>query len=286
MSTFWQEVEEKRVEIVFALLFGIGGFFAGQSLQQFENKTLVQAKDSIDTKLKEFEVKVNKSLESINSEVKTEIEKNNKFQQSLVEQQINNANRNAQAAIVLRQGEKLVTEAEQILESVKDSANKFKQIIDTNGGISNVEIAKLVQSDFLSKVDELESRLESAISPEYLDNAVLILTKKSPETQSGCPIGWKRWSDADGLFLRGIDPSKSVDPDGLRSLGNVQLDTVIAHTHPFQRRTKAALTGQDWRNTGFLMNDEEHDEQFETMANGDSTETRPKNIAVLYCVKT
>tara|TARA_Y100000310_G_C20646202_1_gene796747 strand:- start:592 stop:1452 length:861 start_codon:yes stop_codon:yes gene_type:complete len=285
MSSFWEEVADKRVEIVFALLFGIGGFFAGQSLQQFENKTLVQAKDSIDTKLKEFEAKVNSNLKSINSDVKAEIEKNNKFQQSLVEQQINNANRNAEAAVVLKQGEKLVEHAELILKSVKSSAEEFKNIIDNKGGISNAEIAKLVQTDLLSKIKELEERLKSTANSQYLDNAVLVVRKKHLDTPTGCPIGWESWSEADGLFLRGVDNSGVVDPDGLRELGSIQLDSVIAHTHPIQKRTKANLTGQDWRNAGYLMNDDNLNEQSETLTNGDSTETRPKNIAVLFCVK-
>lgn len=85
--------------------------------------------------------------------------------------------------------------------------------------------------------------------------------------------------DLRGEFVRGWDNGKGTDPG--RSLASTQLDEFKSHTH--QAKGQDILTGAsnafwwDAGNSGAATRT--------TLATGGS-ETRPRNIALMYCIKT
>jgi hypothetical protein len=117
---------------------------------------------------------------------------------------------------------------------------------------------------------------------------------------TACPAGWSDYTNAYGAFLRGIDKGYGRDPDGQRAPGTYQGDEFASHSHGVNDPghvhgyvvsaianahangntggggilnggggaavTNAATTGISIQNTG-------------------GSETRPKNVAVLYCYK-
>ncbi|WP_299497358.1 hypothetical protein [uncultured Shewanella sp.] len=100
-----------------------------------------------------------------------------------------------------------------------------------------------------------------------------------------CPKGWKDFKPAYGHFIRGIDDSGTlIDPDGKRKPASLQADAIKRHTH-VQRYADVkghfSPNGYDFvphvTKTGQMGT--------ETTFFGGS-ETRPKNIALLYCIKT
>jgi microcystin-dependent protein len=83
--------------------------------------------------------------------------------------------------------------------------------------------------------------------------------------------------DMRGLFVRGWSHGSNIDSG--RVFGKTQEDMVGPHTHPYttfvigERRGDHAIlaaAGERTSNTG----------------NNSGTETRPKNIALIYCIKT
>lgn len=95
-----------------------------------------------------------------------------------------------------------------------------------------------------------------------------------------CPSeGWKEYKAAYGRFVRGIDRSGSnVDPDGERNPGSLQEDEFKAHNHSEQRFKIGTHCGLDGCNGGPT------NETVQTGSTG-GQETRPRNVALLYCVK-
>ena len=95
-----------------------------------------------------------------------------------------------------------------------------------------------------------------------------------------CPNGWQEYPKAYGMFVRGIDKSgNQIDPDGERAPGSPQEDLIKKHNHQIassylatinQPNEAVALT-QSYRNV--------------TTGDDGGSETRPKNIALLYCIK-
>jgi hypothetical protein len=95
-----------------------------------------------------------------------------------------------------------------------------------------------------------------------------------------CPAGWVEYTAARGRFLRGIDNGAGNDPDGTRAPGNAQLDELKNHTHTYVQSQNNngdyASTNQEAANKGVVAG--------VTDATG-GAETRPKNVAVLFCRK-
>jgi microcystin-dependent protein len=82
--------------------------------------------------------------------------------------------------------------------------------------------------------------------------------------------------DLRGLFVRGLDEGKGIDPN--RSLGTTQEDSIKSHTH--------GCNGGGGNEGGpFIDSTSAIDYQtVQTLAFG-GAETRPKNIALVYCIK-
>lgn len=83
--------------------------------------------------------------------------------------------------------------------------------------------------------------------------------------------------DLRGEFVRGWDNGKGTDPG--RSLGSSQLDEFKSHTHGYT--TKSATSPQSGSATQCWVGSA----SVQTDATG-GTETRPRNIALMYCIKT
>ncbi|MEO8196607.1 MAG: hypothetical protein ABI689_07785 [Thermoanaerobaculia bacterium] len=109
--------------------------------------------------------------------------------------------------------------------------------------------------------------------------------------QPTCPPGWLEYKPAFGRFIRGIDKGQpKTDPDGLRSEGSLQPDSFLRHTHtrpkdvfdaggtrPNEGAACGTCQGYGYSNpppTG------------DASDNGGGDETRPKNVALLFCTPT
>ena len=96
---------------------------------------------------------------------------------------------------------------------------------------------------------------------------------------SSCPSGWTEYTAARGRFLRGIDTlAAGIDPSGTRAAGSTQDDSLKSHTH-----TAPVPEIQPWRGSGSnIFGGTPSYGTHNTGATG-GTETRPKNVAVIFC---
>lgn len=106
---------------------------------------------------------------------------------------------------------------------------------------------------------------------------------------SECPetLGWNEYEPARGKFIRGIDPtgSNEIDPDGKRAPGSSQEDEFKDHTHGV--RVAYALGGDNTHQYYSLAAPPPKisgEEEGHIKSKG-GLETRPKNVALLYCIK-
>ena len=100
---------------------------------------------------------------------------------------------------------------------------------------------------------------------------------------SACPTWWSEYTQAYGRVIRWIDKSwASIDPDGERAFWSTQEDDFKEHTHStVQMIWDNAIDGVDSTTTNSW---EHHNEARDTGVTG-WTETRSKNVALLYCIK-
>lgn len=87
--------------------------------------------------------------------------------------------------------------------------------------------------------------------------------------------------DLRGEFVRGWADNRAVDTG--RAFGSTQGDVFKAHTHTARLRSSGSSTGSALAGNDNSL-DTAHD--FTTGSTGDATETRPRNVALLYCIKT
>lgn len=112
-----------------------------------------------------------------------------------------------------------------------------------------------------------------------------------------CPTGWAEYTPARGRFLRGIDNGAGNDPSGTRAPGNAQADAIIEHTHGgvhdisefYTGGANRPLVGAGTRHQLAMDNNNlTPSKRVANIAGGyiGAAETRPKNVAVLFCRKT
>lgn len=96
-----------------------------------------------------------------------------------------------------------------------------------------------------------------------------------------CPDGWSPYAPSSGRFLRGrcLSGETCHDPDGTRTAGGVQADDFKSHTHAQYAEYFNFSSGG-----GSIMGRGVAGAGGGTSATG-GAETRPKNVAVLYCRK-
>lgn len=115
---------------------------------------------------------------------------------------------------------------------------------------------------------------------------------------STCPAGWDEYMPARGRFLRGIDPTGATDPSGVRAPENLQGDAIAAHNHKIRMASGLGSLSNGasyFAGTGSTLQQYQTDQYtgtigWSTYGSGaeiigttTSTETRPKNVAVIYC---
>ena len=104
-----------------------------------------------------------------------------------------------------------------------------------------------------------------------------------------CPAGWSEYTPARGRFLRGIDTlAAGIDPSGTRAPGNIQEDT-LQNVTGFFGGTNLSTDGPFYvdggsGNFGSSGTGARRNIAFDlSLSARTSTETRPKNVAVIYC---
>lgn len=93
--------------------------------------------------------------------------------------------------------------------------------------------------------------------------------------------------DLRGYFIRGLDNGANVDEDTTRKLGSIQEDSIESHTHSMSFE-KEDTAGGDQQNTLYNVDPNDKRGTGSLKLNADSfggAETRPKNIALLPCIK-
>lgn len=101
---------------------------------------------------------------------------------------------------------------------------------------------------------------------------------------SECPRGWTPYLPGAGRFLRGIDTTGQNDPDGRRAPSSTQDDELKSHSHDASQFVNdgKVVTGhvEGGHDTSYTI---WGDKQATAKTGG--RETRPKNAAVLFCLK-
>lgn len=108
--------------------------------------------------------------------------------------------------------------------------------------------------------------------------------------QETCPEGWSDFTPAYGRFVRGIDRNKApLDPDGERVLASLQIDALAEHTHTttglkqYPSWSSQELIGEA---TDFASAIHPSIGGYAEISSTGAKETRPVNVALLYCVKS
>ncbi|VBB07897.1 Hypothetical protein LUCI_3162 [Lucifera butyrica] len=88
--------------------------------------------------------------------------------------------------------------------------------------------------------------------------------------------------DLRGEFIRGFDDGRGVDSS--RVLGSNQSDAFASHTHPYYYMTPEIPSDGDYGVPGNSTGTHRQKTSLDTSASGGS-ETRPRNVALLVCIK-
>ena len=109
-------------------------------------------------------------------------------------------------------------------------------------------------------------------------------------SQEKCPKGWKDFKPAYGRFVRGIDRNKvTLDPEGERTANSLQLDSLRKHKHTttglkqYPSWNSQELTGKP---TDFASAMKPSVGGYAEISLTGDKETRPINVALLYCIKS
>jgi microcystin-dependent protein len=97
------------------------------------------------------------------------------------------------------------------------------------------------------------------------------------------PAGTFNIPDLRGYFVRGFDSTGVIDPG--RVFGSTQIDQFASHSHPYQSTNRQTIGDTDNVAGGNLPVTDYATNNYSTSAVG-GPETRPKNIAMLICIKT
>jgi hypothetical protein len=109
-------------------------------------------------------------------------------------------------------------------------------------------------------------------------------------SQETCPKGWNDFKPAYGRFVRGIDRNEvTLDPEGERTVNSLQLDSLIEHKHT----TTGLKQYPSWSSQEFIGKASDFASAMKPSVGGyaeisltGDKETRPINVALLYCIKS
>lgn len=102
-------------------------------------------------------------------------------------------------------------------------------------------------------------------------------------TWGAAPVGRVRLPDLRGEFLRGWDAGRGVDADADRAFASGQGGAIQAHTHAGKLGT--SFGGDHIGPLGFEDGRGTPDWTAGDVGSTGGAETRPRNVAVLYCIK-
>ena len=101
-----------------------------------------------------------------------------------------------------------------------------------------------------------------------------------------CPAGWVEYTEGYGRFIRGIDKSGSkIDPSEKREPGSQQDDLVRRHNHQLSLRGASGNNAFVNRSPAWGYDNWLGAATATTTAEAGGDETRPKNVALLFCAK-
>lgn len=175
-------------------------------------------------------------------------------------------------------------------DTSEESAITITEISGANGNSLTIPWAALDKNGLpVDQLSLLNKKFEAAISKldalsSQLVGGVVAFNSKR------CPIGWDEFVPAYGRFVRGLDRSgANIDVDGERQIGSPQSDDIKAHSHQYND----IYWSEAWGSVGNKLvgnrGDQDQDnkgyEMSRTTGESGGRETRPKNVALLYCVR-
>jgi hypothetical protein len=172
-----------------------------------------------------------------------------------------------------------------LINCSKDPEKHFTLGIQTTAGAAQAAFTiRSVHEEIQKLREDIEAKIQDLTTK--LDKQGLVVAFAA----SNCPPPWTVYQPAAGRFIRGIDPSGTNDPDGaLRSVGSVQNDGIVSHAHSMGVNggdsTSMVPGGATQRLPNFVPDGYGGGGKKQTDGNaGGLTETRPKNVALLYCI--
>lgn len=157
------------------------------------------------------------------------------------------------------------------------------------------------QRSILEELDQLRNEVDQLSKLTVVSGAVVAFNAAT------CPKeGWQEFVPAKGRFIRGIDNTdKKIDPEGKRNPtetqsdatklpDNIQVSNDDGHIHPISEIRRAFVagnqrsSGEEWSTSGMynghIPSTNKSGAHIHKISGG-ATETRPKNVALLYCEK-
>jgi len=171
-----------------------------------------------------------------------------------------------------------IIEGSKIAISCKKSAKKAAIFtIATDGeGYSN-EVTIPASKDRLYQLEAKLIELEEQLAMNSPSKVIITVKENS------CPEGWRDYAPAYGVFVRGIDKTGNHD-EANRPVGNFQEQSIQKHAHKvtvFGRKRSGKATYDRFDAASYDGSSVKTTSEGET----GTKETRPKNIALLYCEK-
>jgi hypothetical protein len=178
--------------------------------------------------------------------------------------------------------------------AVENAVNspEIRQQINSLVGTQTDDFVKSVSGDIQDQLAELvKSEVKAAKGLDadaLIRNAVLPIGTIVAFNARQCPTGWEVFVPAEGRFLRGIDPAGDN-----RSPGSIQADAFQGHIHNISSITSKDHGSKDQTPHGYASGAYGLLVNQTTGVSSDGSfgparianETRPKNVAVLFCEK-
>jgi len=161
-------------------------------------------------------------------------------------------------------------------------ASAFLQIYETN---QNTDTPILPRQQILSAPYSIHANIADVVrdgSNGVPSGAVMAFDSDT------CPTAWSEYIPAYGRFIRGIDKSgDGIDSEGVRLSGSLQDDSVESHSHSFTGET-VSRGGNSGTGRVVAIGDSSNFGEYTpagTIGNYGTSETKPKNVALLFCKK-
>lgn len=241
-----------RISSVLVVSLGIAGYFAYAT---FKDSAEIVAKEAATDTIKNFE----KDFEGLQNRMDELYDKSQDARTESIREIVEAV---AQVGIVRIQLKELQKEVNSGHSALKDAKELTRNI--------EVIVARIASSE----------KFQKAVSDSLVDFPLSGVVSFALDS---CLDGWKEYTSAYGRFIRGVDRSgERIDPEGERIWGSIQGDGLGQHKHDY----RGGATGRASADRG---GDHPHvwkeNEGRKKTADTGIGETRPKNVALLYCIK-